>query len=111
MTGSLTEGRQFEAILAGRREIQEHTNTLLNNVDQEGQACGNCGRAHPPSTKSMSGMQRLVKMFVERFDTRRNFSEKAKEQTVPKNAESSVDLEPTTSYISTTYGYRLHMCT
>ena len=48
LTDSLAEGRRFEAILAGRQEIQKRTSTPLNNVDQVGQACGNCGRAHPP---------------------------------------------------------------
>ena len=48
LTDALSEGRQFEAILAGRQEIQKRTSTPLNNVDQVGQACGNCGRAHPP---------------------------------------------------------------
>ena len=42
------EGRRVEAILAGRQEIQKRTSTPLNNVDQIGQACGNCGRTHPP---------------------------------------------------------------
>ena len=45
---ALAEGRRFEAILAGRQEIQKRTSTPLNTVDQVGQACGNCGRAHPP---------------------------------------------------------------
>ena len=48
LTDALSEGRRFEAILAGRQEIQKRTSTPLNNVDQVGQACGNCGRAHPP---------------------------------------------------------------
>ena len=48
LTDALAEGRRFEAILAGRQEIQKRTSTPLNNVDQVGQACGNCGRAHPP---------------------------------------------------------------
>ena len=48
LTDGLAEGRRFEAILAGRQEIQKRTSTPLNNVDQAGQACGNCGRAHPP---------------------------------------------------------------
>ena len=48
LTDALAEGRRFEAILAGRHEIQKCTSTPLNNVDQVGQACGNCGRAHPP---------------------------------------------------------------
>ena len=48
LTDALAEGRRFEAILAGRHEIQKRTSTPLNNVDQVGQACGNCGRAHPP---------------------------------------------------------------
>ena len=47
LTDALAEGRRFEAILAGRHEIQKRTSTPLNNVDQVGQACGNCGRAHP----------------------------------------------------------------
>ena len=48
LTDALAEGRRFEAILAGRQETQKRTSTPLNNVDQLGQACGNCGRAHPP---------------------------------------------------------------
>ena len=48
LTDALAEGRRYEAILAGRQEIQKRTSTPLNNVDQVGQACGNCGRAHPP---------------------------------------------------------------
>ena len=48
LTDALAEGRRFEAILAGRQEIQKRTSTPLNNVDQVGQGCGNCGRAHPP---------------------------------------------------------------
>ena len=48
LTDALAEGRRFEAILPGRQEIQKRTSTPLNNVDQVGQACGNCGRAHPP---------------------------------------------------------------
>ena len=48
LTDALAEGRRFEAILAGRQEIQKRTSTPLSNVDQVGQACGNCGRAHPP---------------------------------------------------------------
>ena len=48
LTDALAEGRRFEAILTGRQEIQKRTSTPLNNVDQVGQACGNCGRAHPP---------------------------------------------------------------
>ena len=49
LTDALAEGRRFEAILAGRQETQKRTSTPLNNVDQLGQACGNCGRAHPPT--------------------------------------------------------------
>ena len=49
LTDALAEGRRFEAILAGRQEIQKHTSTPLNNVDQVGQACGNCGRSRSPS--------------------------------------------------------------
>ena len=48
LTDALSEGTRFEAILAGRQEIQKRTSTPLNNVDQVGQACGNCGRPHPP---------------------------------------------------------------
>ena len=48
LTDALAEGRRFEAILAGRYEIQKRTSTPLHNVDQVGQACGNCGRAHRP---------------------------------------------------------------
>ena len=48
LTDALAEGRRFEAILSGRQEIQKRTSTPLNNADQVGQACGNCGRAHPP---------------------------------------------------------------
>ena len=48
LTDALSEGRRFEAILAGRQEIQKRTSTPLNNVGQVGQACDNCGRAHPP---------------------------------------------------------------
>ena len=48
LTDALAEGRRFKAILAGRQEIHKRTSTPLNNVDQVGQACGNCGRAHPP---------------------------------------------------------------
>ena len=48
LTDALAEGRRFETILAGRQEILKRTSTPVNNVDQVGQACGNCGRAHPP---------------------------------------------------------------
>jgi len=48
LTDALAEGRRFGAILAVRQKIQKRTSTSLNNVDQVGQACGNCGRAHPP---------------------------------------------------------------
>ena len=44
----LQRGDVFGAILAVRQKIQKRTSTSLNNVDQVGQACGNCGRAHPP---------------------------------------------------------------
>ena len=48
LTDALAEGRRFEVILAGRQEIQKRTSTPMNNVDQVGQACGKCGRAHSP---------------------------------------------------------------
>ena len=48
LTDTLAEGGRSEAIPAGRQEIQKRTSTPLNNVDQVGQACGSCGRAHPP---------------------------------------------------------------
>ena len=34
LTDTVTEGRRFEAILAGRREIQKRTSTPVNNVDK-----------------------------------------------------------------------------
>ena len=81
LTDALAEGRRFEAILAGRQEIQKRTSTPMNNVDQVGPACGNCGRAHPQEhvrhTKTRAN-------FVEKSDTGRNFAENAKEQTVRK---------------------------
>ena len=46
LTDAFAEGRRFGGILEGRQEIQKRTSTSLNNVDQVGQACGNCGRAH-----------------------------------------------------------------
>ena len=36
LTDALAEGRRFEAILAGRQEIQKRTSTQLKNVDQVG---------------------------------------------------------------------------
>ena len=52
LTDALAEGRRFEAILVDLQEIQKRTSTPLNNVDQEGQACGNCCRACPAYKES-----------------------------------------------------------
>ena len=75
------EGRRFEAILAGRQEIQKRTSTPVNNVDQVGQARGNGGRAHPP--RACPAYKDSCNFFG-KSDTGRNFSENAKEQTVRK---------------------------
>ena len=48
LADALAEGSRFEAVLAGRQEIQKRTSTPLTIVDQVGQVCGNCGRAHLP---------------------------------------------------------------
>ena len=48
LTNTIAKGRHFEAILTGPQENQKWTSTPLNNMDQVEQACGNCGRAHPP---------------------------------------------------------------
>ena len=75
------EGRRFEAILAGRQEIQKRTSTPMNNVDQVRQARGNCGRAHPP--RACPAYKDSCK-FCGKSDTGRKFAENAKEQTVRK---------------------------
>lgn len=50
LTDTIAEGRHFEAILTGPQKNQKWTSTPLNNMDQVEQACGNCGKAHPPRT-------------------------------------------------------------
>ena len=50
LTETTAEGRCFEAILAGRQEIQKRTSTPMNNMNHVDQAFGNCGRAHSPRT-------------------------------------------------------------
>ena len=87
LTDALAEGRRFEAILAGRQEIHKRTSTPLNNVDQVGQACSNCGRAHPP--RACPAYKDSCK-FCGKIGHWKNFAENAKEQTVRKKMFNNV---------------------
>ena len=81
LTDALAEGRRFEAILAGRHEIQKRTSTPLNNVDRVGPACGNCGRANPP--RACPAHKDACK-FCGKIGHWKKFCQKRKETNCPK---------------------------